>query len=369
MDGIDICISFDTTGSMYPALLSVRRSVESLVEFLYTNNPETRIAIVAQGCYSDRDSTYILKGTNFCNNANKNYIVDFIETVGKTDGHDWKEAYEYLFNQVSKLNWQSEEKLFIFIADAEPHERGYCSSCKYDVTLSWKEELKHLYELGIRMYGVRALTTDHSTFYNTIADTFNARTIPLTQFDNLYDIIRLLHSNQNGNIESTIDELEKSSKINLGLARAIDAILGKTPKESVYEKRTAKKYDIDLDSADLEIVRDGRFQLLHVDKNCSIKDFVESTGAKFRVGKGFYELTKSELVQERKEIVLEHKESGVLYTGSKARQMMWLPFGKRGNLSTRNIPKGYSAFIQSTSWNRKLINKTRFLYEADLSRE
>ena len=368
MSGLDICISFDTTGSMFPALLSVRRNVESLVEFLYVNNAETRIAVVAQGCYSDRDSAYILKGTNFCDRANKNYVVDFVRNVGKTDGHDWKEAYEYLFNQVAKLDWQSEEKLFIFISDAEPHEIGYCNSCKYIVTHSWREELKRLQAMDVQMYSVRALTSNASAFYNTIEDTFNTRIVPLTQFDNLFDIIKLLHSNKNGNIESTINELEKSSRINLGLAKAIDAILGKTSKESIYERKVARKYDIDLDSTDLEIVTDGRFQILHVDKNRSIRDFVESTGAKFKVGKGFYQLTKSELVQERKEIVLEHKESCVLYSGSKARLLMGLPFGKRGVLSTRNIPKGYNTFVQSTSWNRKLISGTRFLYEVDLSR-
>lgn len=54
----------------------------------------------------------------------------------------------------------------------------------------------------------------------------------------------------------------------------------------------------------------GRFQRLRVDDNCAIKEFVVNTGIVFKVGKGFYELTKSEEVGVKKEIVLEELATG-----------------------------------------------------------
>jgi len=102
--------------------------------------------------------------------------------------------------------------------------------------------------------------------------------------------------------------------------------------------------------------------MLHVDKDTPIKDFVQSTGATFKIGRGFYELTKSELVQEHKEVVLRNN-AGDMFSGAKARDMIGLPLGTRGTVRPmRDL--GYTVFIQSTSPNRKLMGNTRFLYEA-----
>lgn len=43
----------------------------------------------------------------------------------------------------------------------------------------------------------------------------------------------------------------------------------------------------------------GRFQRLDVDADVSIKDFVTSTGAVFKAGRGFYELSKPEDVSDK----------------------------------------------------------------------
>ena len=103
--------------------------------------------------------------------------------------------------------------------------------------------------------------------------------------------------------------------------------------------------------------------MLHVDITTPINDFVRATGAVFKIGRGFYELTKPELVQERKEVVLRDK-TGDMFSGEKARTMIGLPFGVRGRIRPMKKDFGYDVFIQSTSANRKLLAGTRFLYEA-----
>jgi hypothetical protein len=58
-------------------------------------------------------------------------------------------------------------------------------------------------------------------------------------------------------------------------------------------------------------------------------------------------------------------DAGDMFAGAKAREMIGVPLGTRGKVNTRDIPKGYKVFIQSTSPNRKLMGKTLFLYEVD----
>lgn len=50
---IDVVISFDTTGSMYPVLTQVRRKVKEAVERLMSELPGIQIGIIAHGDYYD----------------------------------------------------------------------------------------------------------------------------------------------------------------------------------------------------------------------------------------------------------------------------------------------------------------------------
>ena len=64
-NNIDVCITFDTTGSMYPCLTQVRRSVEQTVGRLFRDIPDLRIAIIAHGDYIDERSYYVTKIFDF----------------------------------------------------------------------------------------------------------------------------------------------------------------------------------------------------------------------------------------------------------------------------------------------------------------
>lgn len=51
---VEICFSFDTTGSMYPYLQQVRKNLKYLVQSLLLDVPSLRISIIAHGDYSDQ---------------------------------------------------------------------------------------------------------------------------------------------------------------------------------------------------------------------------------------------------------------------------------------------------------------------------
>ena len=65
-----------------------------------------------------------------------------------------------------------------------------------------------------------------------------------------------------------------------------------------------------------------RFKILKVPKKCTIKQFVLSNNLVFKVGRGFYEFTKPEIISHRKEVVLVDKESGEMFTGQDACRMI-----------------------------------------------
>lgn len=115
-------------------------------------------------------------------------------------------------------------------------------------------------------------------------------------------------------------------------------------------------------------VSPSRFQVLVVDEDQSIKDFAQDRGLVFKVGRGFYQFTKPENVSDKKEIVLMDKTSGDFYTGwAAAREFSGIEAGKVGKQSPKDSDK-YLVFIQSTSYNRKLIKGQKFLYEVDADR-
>ncbi len=113
------------------------------------------------------------------------------------------------------------------------------------------------------------------------------------------------------------------------------------------------------ESADWRAIAPGRFQVLEVDENKPIKTFVVENGLIFNKGRGFYEFTKTETIQGKKEVILIDRATGDLFEGEAAREMLGLPNGTTVRIRPNNLEK-YVVFVQSTSVNRKLIGETRF---------
>ena len=72
----------------------------------------------------------------------------------------------------------------------------------------------------------------------------------------------------------------------------------------------------------LSEVQKERFKILKVPKKCTIKQFVLSNNLEFKVGRGFYEFTKPEIISHKKEVVLVDKATGEMFTGKDACRMI-----------------------------------------------
>ncbi len=102
------------------------------------------------------------------------------------------------------------------------------------------------------------------------------------------------------------------------------------------------------------------YELLPVHKEAVIKPFVESwTGKTYRPGSAFYMLTKPEKVQAYKQVCIQEKMSGKVYTGQNARDILGLP-DQEVKISAATHNK-YDIFLQSSSLNRKLVAGTKLL--------
>lgn len=110
----------------------------------------------------------------------------------------------------------------------------------------------------------------------------------------------------------------------------------------------------------LDRMRKGTYVIDTVRRDSPIREYVEnSLGMPYVKGNAYYQLTKTEEVQDYKDICVRNKATDEVYGGVNARKMLSLPAGnfkiKPGDFNKFDI------FIQSTSINRKLPKGTDVL--------
>ena len=368
---LDVVLCFDTTGSMTPVLNSVRKNLTNLNKTLFSNNMfDCKVAVIAHGDY-DSAVQYIVKHNDFTNDPV--LITNFITTVENvSNSWDEGEAYEQALHTMKALSWRPDsKKVVILIGDDKPHPPHFPANIN---KIDWKECLQYLTEMDICFYAVQCACLDisrASAFYKALASAHKyGKYILLDQFYMMAELIIgvFLHAMDDvAGLEQHEEQMKKSSTYNKNMGQTFDKLLGRA---------TTVDYDLEEDvkpkhkpnsniPAGKGPVPTGRFQRLKVDAESSIKDFVTSTGAIFKAGRGFYELTKTEKVTSNKEIILEEKATGDMFSGSDARTIIGLPIDADTSINPKKIPNNnlYRVYIQSTSYNRKLVADSWFLYE------
>lgn len=362
--GMDLVVSFDTTGSMYPVLSKVRQNVSDFVNDMFASIEDLRVGVIAHGDYCDAGDPYTIRIMDFT--TNKDDICKFIRTTEKTYGGDADECYELVLNNArTTMSWQAGRiKVFVLIGDASPHSPTYGDNKQH---LDWRNEAGLLNDLGVKIFAVHALSfyrNSSRNFYETIAHATNGKYLTLDQFDEVVDLIRAtcMAEYSEEMLNEFVSIIKSTGRMTKTMARNIGRLNGKH-----YD---TEAWGVQKDG--LVPVTPGRFQVMTVTENCPIKEFVESNGIEFKRGRGFYELTKHETVQQYKEVIIQDRTTGEMFTGMQVRVRLGLqPQIKKGgvheSLSSRDTAE-YRVFVQSTSFNRKLIAGTSFLYEvSDLS--
>ena len=348
ISNIEVVFSFDTTGSMYPCLTQVRRKIKDTVSRLLDEIPGIRIGIIAHGDYCDAKETYVTKIFDLSGDVDK--ICDFVINVEATGGGDAPECYELVLHEARSLSWtETNSKTIVLIGDDIPH-----APAQTPQKLNWRKELNELVEKGITVHGVQALNRNHATlFYRELAEKSGGYHLPLDQFSYITDLFLAVCYQQSSNEQ--LQDYEKEVIDRGGMSRGLNKIFN-----TMLEREESTIYE----PSELKAVTPGRFQVLEVDENISIKAFVLENGLTFKTGRGFYEFTKTETIQAKKQIILMDRKTGDLFEGAAAREMLGLPEGTSVRIKPSNLEE-YVVFVQSTSANRKLIGGTRFLYEVE----
>ena len=373
---IDVCLTFDTTGSMYPCLTQVRRNVAGLCRTLFKDIPDLRLAIIAHGDYCDAHEPYVTKLFDFSTNLDT--ITTFVQKVEPTFGGDAPECYELVLMEArTKLKWKSgRSKVIVMIGDDVPHGPTYPQNT---LKIDWRNELGLLLEAGINVYGVHAMPgcRQHSkAFYTEIAKKTGGFYLTLDQFSSVADLIMAICYKQESpeKFVSFAKEVKKSGRMTKGLgdsfrAMSIGIIIDDAEFKVTFD--APKKYSYMADG--LHPVPSGRFQVIDVDEELTIQNFVKNQGLGFQKGRGFYELVrygkKKYKVQQYKEIILMDRESGDFFNGAEVRKILGLQSQIEGKGAVESLPPRsldkYRVFIQSTSYTRVLVPGSALLYEVE----
>jgi hypothetical protein len=101
------------------------------------------------------------------------------------------------------------------------------------------------------------------------------------------------------------------------------------------------------------------FGKYHVNGDQRIDDFVKSKLGHYSAGIAYYQLTKRELIQRTKQLLVVDKATGKVYGGPEARQLVGLPDENTKVKPDQN--PDFEIYVQSTSLNRRLKDGTNVL--------
>ena len=280
-NAVEVVITFDTTGSMYPCLTQVRRNVREMIADLFRSIPGIRIGVIAHGDYGD---TYVTKHTDL--SVNQDMLCRFVETVEATCGFDYEECYELVLREAhTKVSWSGvAKKAVIMIGDALPHA---ALSPRNAARIDWRAEAAELVRKGITVYSVQALgnTLAGSTFWKPLAHETNGVHLDLDQFSQAKDFIKAIcyHNAGGAQLQGFRDQVVSEGRLNRSLHTMFSRLLGESGGFAGGDGVTHTP------------VPPSRFQVLSVGgEKTSIKDFAQANGLTFKVGRGFYEFTKPE---------------------------------------------------------------------------
>lgn len=362
---IEIAITFDMTCSMLPCIYQVKQELERFLNNIKNKIQNIKFGIITHGDYDS--SRYVINKMDF--NDNLEYFKNYIQNVESAGSNFWNdgECYEKVLSEAKTLSWsENSKKILIVIGDDIPHT-PFSSVNKENI--DWRKELQDLHNMNIETYGVNAPTLSRRRsefFYSALSEkSLNGKIIPLDQFIYIVDILlALIYKNCDSNnemLQQFEETIQQEDRYNRNMEIVFNNLLDREDQQTMCHVVNNSSGSVD----DLIEISPTEFQILTVDDNISIKDIVVNSGAEFKVGNGFYQLSKTESVSEKKKVILFHKNSGNFYTGNQARNILGLPFSGTVKIKPSNVPSEYIAFIQSKSSTRGLKKNTKFLYKVD----
>ncbi|KAI0226627.1 hypothetical protein LSAT2_022916 [Lamellibrachia satsuma] len=187
---LDLVISIDTTLSMHGVLQEMRAAIDDILQRLFRDAVDLRVAIVAHGDYYDGDDAYVTKCVDFTKDAIE--LSRFVRTVEGTSGGDWAECYELVLHVMrEQLTWRpASQRIVVMLGDSIPHEKNYPLNLQL---IDWREEIDKLRdEMQVSVSGIQAYSdTEADSFWRQITTESGGRLLRLGCFEELVGIMVL----------------------------------------------------------------------------------------------------------------------------------------------------------------------------------
>jgi len=256
---VEIVFSFDTTGSMSACLAEVRKKVSETVTRLMKDIPNIRIGIIAHGDYCDGK----LVTSTLDLSQNVTAICKFVNGASSTGGGDAPEAYELVLRDAQKLSWTPNySKALVMIGDEVPHCPSYTTS-----KINWFDEVDKLVEMGVKIYGVRALNCSHAIpFYEELSERSGAVSINFQSFKLIVDMFLAICYREASpeKLQAFEKEVKEEGKMNAELGTIFETLAKPNQEIKKVQKKIKSKdpwYDIANDHGKPEYKWDSHSEL------------------------------------------------------------------------------------------------------------
>lgn len=365
---IQLVLAGDTTGSMGYLREEMRRAFEREARNLAQEFPGIEMGVMFFGDDMNRNEVYPIKGLPFTSDISR--VIAFIRNTPNTYGGGPHANYERALHDGRLLKWDdAAQKVFVIIGDEVPHDKSFKHNdgTSYD----WRSELRLLVKMGVKVCGLHCLPgvrPASRSFYEEVARETGGSYLTLDQLSAIGDLIMAVAYQQ-----ASVDHLrafEATVRSRGGMTRNADrnfaTLIGRATAAQYLKPRTDG----------LVPVPTGQFQIVEVNldpgvKKVDIKDHLALHGIVLNEVKRYYRLTKSELVQHNKDVVLMDPATGEFFTGAVARDMVGLPpkedkeditISPRTGKAKNAVAK-YHVYVESTSNNRKVVDDTVVLVD------
>ncbi|XP_063964952.1 uncharacterized protein LOC129274931 [Lytechinus pictus] len=206
---VDIVFSFDTTGSMYSLLSTVREKLRESVTRLMSDIPNIQIGLMAHGDYSD-EHLYVIRKHDI--SADMADLVQFVEATDGSGGEGPYACYEWVLRHANGLSWREDAaKALVIIGDVVPHPPSYT-----DININWRDELQELCDKDIKVYGVQAMDNrPANSFYGHMAQKSGGAHIKFQHFSLITDMFLAVCYRESGDdqLKAYVDEVEKEGRM------------------------------------------------------------------------------------------------------------------------------------------------------------
>ena len=284
----------DLTGSMHSVSKLLSQKLSELAIRLESSIPGTEMSVTGIGNYADGPRKTVTTGPLKDLTQNLDSFKAFlsgdhrISGGGSTGfkGRACSACYELGLQQATQLKWRHDAaKVVIVCGDEESSNLSY--------GVDWRKQVTDLAGLGVLVYGVQCLgnrSVDY--FYSDIAKATGGNHLQLDQFSDILELVTAVALRQKN--DDSLDAFAEELKARAKMSRSMLSIFSTLSGTNMGEKLQLSFTDYSSVAAgDLKPVDPSRFQVMDVPNRVDIKGFVQSNGCSFRVGKAFYELTKT----------------------------------------------------------------------------